>query len=551
VFRPLRFAAATAVSLLLGCADPALQQARARDDAAGWRSYLATQPESRETDEARDRLRELVYQEAIAAHSILGYKRFLEEFPNAPEAPAVTSRLAALRFLAAEEADTIAGWRGFLRAHPHASQSAEARRRLEALEGVQASAQPRALADGEILTPEADRALFASSRTSEALLTYLETQPAGRHRDDARRALLARELDGLLASDAPEAARALLEKSPLGEALEGYPERIAALEAELARFGPKDPVLHATRSSAGLRSIPVLTGELTTRDPLERAEAAVELGHHVSVLAIDPLLRALDASQHPLVRQAALEGLFRVLAALPPEVTEHEVSVRVARRRPEAASAGRNLILALLLDAGGRLDDATVDYQRAFDAELPDPVILRRWMRVRADRDEWYAAAVSARQLALWARRVAESHDAQSIEGVPPLAPSRRLCAAFQAAQEADALLQQAKGRAETFPEDVVAFTRVASDALALTRARLGDAELRLRQQSPEARLCGKAGMNDFLAQAAQKRQAAYTRALKERPALAEVLRARAARDPSPGIRNLAQAPTAAASPVP
>src|SRR5690606_24382003 len=123
VSRPLRLLVLTAAAFLSGCVEPALQQARARDDAAGWRSFLATQPEGRETEEARERLRTLVYQEAIAAHTILGYKRFLEEFPNAPEASAVQSRLAALRFLAAREADTVAAWRGFLRAHPRASQS--------------------------------------------------------------------------------------------------------------------------------------------------------------------------------------------------------------------------------------------------------------------------------------------------------------------------------------------------------------------------------------------------------------------------------------------
>src|SRR5690606_36631220 len=122
-----------------------------------------------------------------------------------------------------------------------------------------------------------------------------------------------------------------------------------------------------------------------------------------------------------------------------------------------------------------------------------------------------------------------EAQAPDSIEGVPPLAPARRLCAALRAAEAADALLGRAKGQAETFPEDVAAFTRTSSDALALTRARLGDVELQLRRAEPGARLCGQVGIERFLAEAADKRLANYQKLLSDRPALSDLFRRRAA----------------------
>lgn len=553
VSRPLLFAAAAAfLSLSLGCADGPLREARARDTAAAWRTYLASDPDPREREQAEERLRELVHAEAIQAHSLVGYKRFLDEFPTAPEAAGIRARLAGLRFLSAEAQGTATAWRAFLREHPDAPQSAEATTRLREAElaEARASEDPRALArldregaaeEGTLLSAEADQALFHSATTSRALLAYLREQPSGRHREAARAALLRRELEGLLVSGKLLEAQTRYAQSPLASLLPELPARFRAEAQQRAALASPDPLVQSAQAAHYLRSLESLTRALRAPDPMDRWQAAQELGHHVSIDALGPLLEALEPGQHPLVRQRALAGLWRVVSALPPAVAEHELSVRIEALAPNAASPERGLLLAILLDAAGRLEEASVEYQRAYDAGAPDPLILRRWMELRATRGQWYSAAVAARQLARWAHQLAADEAGVGAAGVPPLSPARRLCAAFELAVQAEDTLREASVRAREFSEDLPSFARVAEEAVALARARLGDAELRLRERHPAERTCGQDPVAERLTAGEQQRAQSLQRLSRERPAQAGLLISRARTlDPAPGLRTLA-----------
>ncbi|MFY0576191.1 HEAT repeat domain-containing protein [Cystobacter fuscus] len=147
-----------------------------------------------------------------------------------------------------------------------------------------------------------------------------------------------------------------------------------------------------------LRSLEDLGRALVAPDPMDRWQAAQELGQHVSVKALDPLLEALRSGRNPLIRWQALESLETVLRALPRRVAEYEVAVRLEALREKAGSPELYLRTAVLLDLSGRVGEAAAEYQRAFLPEDPDPVVLRRWIRLREERLQAFSAAVAARQ---------------------------------------------------------------------------------------------------------------------------------------------------------
>ena len=319
------------------------------------------------------------------------------------------------------------------------------------------------------------------------------------------------------------------------------PKRFAAEDQQRTALASADPLVQSAQAAHSLRSIESLTRALRAPNPMDRWQAAQELGHHVSIDALAPLIDALEPGQHALVRQRALAALWRVVAALPPDVAEHELSTRIETLAPNAASAERSLLLAILLDAAGRLEEAAVEYQRSYDSGAPDPLILRRWMELRAERGQWYSAAVAARQLSLWAHGLAEDEGGVGAAGVPPLSPARRLCAAFDLAVKAEDTIREATAKAREFTEDLASFTRVAEEAVALSRARLGDAELRLRERNPSERTCGQDPVAERLTAGEQQRAQSLQRLARERPAQAALLLSRARTlDPAPGIRTLA-----------
>jgi hypothetical protein len=275
---------------------------------------------------------------------------------------------------------------------------------------------------------------------------------------------------------------------------------------------------------------------------MDRWQAAEELGQHVSVKVLDPLLETFRAGRNPLVRQRALDGLRTVLGALPKPVADYEVAVRLESLRERAGSPELYLSMAALLDLSGRLGEASTEYQRAFVPEEPDPVVLRRWVQLREERRQSFSAAVAARQLALWALRVARE-ESISPEGNVPLAASRQLCAAVDNARVASEAIARARKTNTEFPEDLDGFAVTASDALKLAEARLADAELLLRERSPGARTCGDDAVRERLASAVSERREALRAVGSKLPKLAPLLLEVAReRDPSPEIRAEAAA---------
>ena len=518
-----------------GCANNAYQRAAETGTPDAYRSFLQANPSNAHVDEARDRLTELDYAEACKRHSILAYRRFLEEHPRSPDAPDVRMRLESLRFNAATERGTAQGYRDFLNDHPDGAHHGEVEHRLAQLETA------RVEADDPI---GKDNAAFqeALGKGPYALGAYLEAFPAGAHREDAHRALFSAKLDGLLFSGLFPAAREEARRSPLTAGLPDLEVRFSRAKAAHDALSSKDARIQATRADFYVRSFSELTQALESPDPLDRWEAAEELGQLVDVRTLEPLLRTFRTARNPLVRQAALASLFTVTRALPRYVSQYELATRVAALRANAGSAEVYLPLAVLLDLSGQPEAATTEYRRSFDAEMPDPVVLHRWIEIREARHEPFSAAVAARQLALWAQSLAS--------GVEPgpdaelsIATARELCAAAVEAREAhDAVVRAQTGKLE-FPDDVRAFEKLSAEALRLARAKLGDAELVLQERHPGLRTCAEQSVRMRIQRGVQQRSDALATLKRTLPKAAPaVLQAVAERDPSFEVRAVAQA---------
>jgi hypothetical protein len=545
------------VLLLAGCGAPrAYQRARDADTLEAYRAFLRAYPAGDEAEAVEVRIAELEFEEASKLHSVLAYKRFLEANPEAPQARAARALLEGLRFNAAKETGTAAALRQFLRDHPDGAQREEAQRLLKeaGLKELSTTTDTRQLREYLREAPDDPRRLevesrlddesFARAETAGAgqLFAYLRDFPAGRYREQAKVRLLELEVEGLLVSGLLEEAEARVAGHPLGAKLKDFPARLARARAERVVLGSPEPLARSAQVGHYLRSIEDLRRALVAPDPMDRWQAAEELGQHVSVRALEPLLEAFRSGRNPLVRQRALEGLQTVLRALPKPVADYEVAVRLESLREKAGSPELYLAMAALLDLSGRLGEASTEYQRAFVPEEPDPVVLRRWVQLREERRQSFSAAVAARQLALWALRVARE-ESISPEGSVPLAAARQLCAAVWNARIASETIARARKTNTEFPEDLDGFAVTAADALKLAEARLADAELLLRERSPGARTCGDDAVRERLESAVSERREALravgTKLPKLAPLLLEVARER---DPSLEIRAEAAA---------
>ncbi|QRK05966.1 HEAT repeat domain-containing protein [Archangium violaceum] len=538
--------------LLTGCGAPrAYQRARDADTLEAYRAFLREYPEGEEAEAIEVRIEELEFEEASKLHTVVAYKRFLEAHPEAPRARAARALLEGLRFNAAKEAGTAAALRQFLRDHPDGAQREEAQRLLKEAELKELSTTTDTQQLREYLreAPDDPRRLevesrlddetFARAETAGAaqLLAYLRDFPAGRYREQAKVRLLELEVEGLLVSGLVEEAEARVAGHPLGTKLKNFPARLARARAERAAQESREPLAQAAQVGHYLRSIEDLRGALLAPDPMDRWQAAEELGQHVSVRVLDPLLEAFRSGRNPLVRQRALEGLQTVLRALPKPVADYEVAVRLESLREKAGSPELYLSMAVLLDLSGRMGEAVPEYQRAFLPEDPDPVVLRRWVEIREERRQSFSAAVAARQLSLWALRVARE-ESISPEGGVPLAAARQLCAAVQGARFASETISRARKANTEFPEDLDGFAMTAADALKLAEARLADAELLLREKTPGARTCGENEVRERLVSAVSERREALRSVGTKLPKLAPLLLELARdRDPSPEIR--------------
>ncbi len=557
---------ALAVLLLAtGCIPSPYDRAARTDTIDAYRAFLRQYPTHQDADAAEARLEELEFEEAKRLHTVIAYKRFLEAYPDAAQMRTVKMLLEGLRFNTAKETNTVAGWRQFLQEHPDGAQRDEAKRLLAEAEvrELATTEDPRKLAEYLRKSPDdphrqdvearLDSQSFAQARESGAakLFAYLKDHPAGAHREEARVLLLGLEVEGLLVSGLVDEAEARVKAHPLGARLADFPARLARARAELAAMSHTEPLARAAHVGHYLRDVEDLKRALTAPDALDRWQAAEELGQHVSVRVLDPLLETLRAARNPLIRQHALASLQTVLAALPQPVAEYEVTSRLDALRERATSAELYLTVAVLLDLSGQLSQASTEYQRAAESGAVDPVILRRWVQIREARRQHFSAAVAARQLALWAHEVA--NDVQlSREDRVPLATARQLCAAAVNAAFARDAIVRARAASTEFPEDLAEFERKAGEAMRLAEARLADAELLLREQLPGVRTCADQGVRERLESAEKERTAALDALASKLPRVGRVLLEVAkTRDPSPRVRAAASARLTALNAVP
>lgn len=541
---------------LAACGPSAFHRASSANTAASYRAFLRAHPGDRDAPAARERLALLEFDTARTLHTVLAYKRFLEEFPDSSKSTQARALLETLRFNAVREQATALAYRQFIAEHPDGAHVSEARRLLAELElgSVPRLDDPAALAAVIAGNPDDPRRAQAEARLDDvtfqraadrgtlALLQYLADFPAGAHRDDARAELLSRQLEGLIFSGEVEAAVVLAGRSPLASRVPDLGWRIDRGRQARELLRSADPLAAAVTAAHYLRDLDDVVRSLHAPDPLDRWEAAEELGQHVNVRAIDPLVEAVRSGRHLLLRQRALDSLAALFSALPPRVVDYEVGSRVAELRARAESPDLHLAIAVLLDLGGRLEDAAPAYQRAFDPSAPDPIILRRWADLRRRRGQRYSSAVAARQLALWAESMAREH-ATVAGGQAPQAAARQLCGAAEAARFAEGIIVDAAKGGTEFPEDVADFQRAAASARQLAEARLRDAELALRTADARALTCDDARVTERLLAGQRDRERALRSLRAERPKVARaLLQLAAARDPSPSVRQVAAA---------
>jgi tetratricopeptide (TPR) repeat protein len=548
-----RWVPLAALLIIAGCRDSAYRAASKTDTIAGWRAFVTQHPADENVDAATARLAELEFAEAKSAHTLVAYKRFLEAHPDSAQTRAAAALLETLRFNAAKEKGTPQALRQFVREHPEGVHRDEADALLKTLElkEVVSLEEPEALAKMAAANPEDPRSVEVSSRLDEVswsrasgpaqVLEYLERFPAGVHRDEARVRLLSVQLEGLLVSGATSEAEQLAKKSPLLPQLSEWPARLARAKALDALEATTDERLKRALPGWTRRSLDDVVKSLQAPDAMDRWQAAEELGQFVSIRALDPLLEQVRLARNALVRQAAFESLQRVIRALPRNVAEHEVAVRLLALSKTASDTQLYLTRAVLLDVTGQLEKAAAEYQRAWDPERPDPMVLRRWMAIRSERRQFFAGAVTARQLAVWAKGVAQQVDVP----VPATAVSmaRELCAATLNAKAAHETIRSAKTQQVEFPDDLESFEVRAIEAVKLTQARLRDAELVMLENDARARVCGNSDVKERIASGEAERLAALkaleTKPPRERAALLELSRWR---DPSDRVRLAASA---------
>ena len=538
--------------LTAACRDSAYRAAAQRDTIPAYRDFLRTHARSEEAETARARLAELEFAEAGKLHTVVAYKRYLSEFPDSASVDAAKERLEALRFNAAQAQGTSRGWWQFLREHPDGRQREQAERALGEAELKEAaqSVDPEELARIATTHAEDPRSATASRRlddqafgsASEAgssrLFAYLRDFPAGTHREQAQVELLSRKLEGLLFSGLLDQAKAEIARSPLAAQVPQLAPRVAQAERWQGVLRSREPLAQAAQAQNYLRSLEDLRQALNAPDPLERWQAAEELGQHVSVAALDPLLGAVRSARNLRVRTRALQSLEAVLSALPPRVVDYELAVRLEALR--AGAEEPTLTLAVVDDLAGNLAWAASDYGKVFDPQDPDPLVLWRWAHLRRAHGRLFSAAVAARQLSNWARGVAEERGADS---GPALTPARTLCAADEAATFAEGLLAEARKAQTEFPEDIEAFFARAADTARLTHARLRDAELALLTENSRAKGCADQSIASRLAEGERARLEALKAISRKAPALAQTLLAVASeRDPAPQVRAEAAA---------
>ena len=500
------------LSLLLGlisCRDVAFSSAAKKNTVPAWREFIRLHPDDQNKDSAVESLSELEFAQVQKVHTVVGYKRFIDEFPECAKVTAARALLEGLRFNTAQTKGTPQALRQFLRDHPdgaHRDEGEELLRlaELKELTDLEDPASLKAIAAahpddarGTQAGQRLDDQAFAAANTAADWFAYLHDYPAGAHRDEVRIKLLDSQLQGLLVSGLLPEARALVAKAPLAPKIPKLSERLGHAGLLESTALDKDEAVQRALPQFYLRTFDDVVKSLNAPDPLERWQAAEELGEHITIRAIDPLLECFRTARNPLVRQRAFESLGKVLKALPRTVAEFEVATRVESSRATASDAQLYLTIGVLLDLSGRLDKAASEYQRAFDPAAPDPIVLRRWAQIRRERHQPYSAAVTARQLSVWAQQVA---GVQTVaENGSALGVARQLCAAVEMSRFAREVITEVAAQPTEFPDDIAEFQRRAEDSVKLSEARLRDAELKLLESDARAKRCGDESVRERL----------------------------------------------------
>lgn len=546
-----------------GCRPSSYSAVSRADTIEGYRRFLREEPHDENVEVAEARLAELEFERASQLHNVIAYKRFLEEFPQSSNAEAARSLLEGLRFNAAREKGTAEAYRQFLHDHPSgkrrdeaATLLAEAELRearvtkdLTLLERVAAEHAEDPRADELKAGLDDKRFELAKEAGAAKLLEYLRRFPAGAHREEVRARLFSLKIDGLLVSGLLDEARAEVARSPFTAKLPDLGKRLDAAQKRANARSSKLDGVQAVLPQSYLRDLDSLEQVLAASDVLDRWQAVEELGQWTSVRAVELLVRALRGARNLRVRQQAYESLARVLKALPPPVAEYEIATRLESWSASAEDAEVFLAMAALLELSGQGDAAAREYRRAYQPGAPDAFILWRWGQFRRGRGHLFSAAVAARSLAGWAADVAKAapelsgvSTAHGGTGETSLLAARELCAATLAAREALEIIGEAKRGNTEFPQDIVEFESRAKEAVALTQARLRDAELSLQSSDGEFRGCEDASVSERVLQSEKARDAALKALRAKAPRLAPLLLEEASQtDPSPALRALAK----------
>ncbi|HEY3452809.1 MAG TPA: hypothetical protein VGK67_41075 [Myxococcales bacterium] len=580
------------VASLASCAPKPYEKIVKEDSAEALARYLRENPKDPQAPRAKARLAELEFQQARRQNTVLSYKRFMDSFPDSERKKDALVMLEGLRFETAARADTSVAWNEFLRDHPAGVHVAEAKEKLAEADFREAVAEgsAKALEEFVLRHPQSPRRMetdrlvddrrYAEAKQAGArgLVAYLEKNPAGLHREEARGGLAAREAAARSWLGDYEAARPLAELIPDAAARAKALEEIDAAELDevTARLDPKALEAFATRRGPGAaaeqararakalakdragalkaladrldpshfaRNAEELVRVLAAQDPRDRWLAAEELGRMGARGAVDALLDAAAASRFHRVRTRAFEALQALFDYVPPETRELDVRRRMESLRKLAQTPELLVKLGMLEEVLGERVAASTDYQKCVSTDPSDLFVLKRLTALRLERKEGFGAAVSARELSTRVQMLVEQRSAE--EGLSPLLLSRTLCGARDDARTALATMQNLPPEvARDFPEDLQSFVQRALETERLSSAKLADSELEARAANKAFKGCDDdAGLRDRLAEGETERLKviAELAARPEEPAR-HALALTARRDPSPKVREAAQA---------
>jgi len=537
----------TLLLFLVAC-QSGFEKAQKADTIEAYQEYLRSSQNEELVSLAQERLAELEFKQAKELHSMLGYKRFLEKFPNAPEAKPAAVLLESLRFESAMAEGTPHALRRFLKEHPSGAHREEVVERLAKMEQAEIESSEDLLrlqsaaqfyADKPLETIAGDRLdelRFQNAKTASDYFDYLNQFPAGKHRNDARVALLSLELDSLLVFSRWEEVERFVQQ-PLANHIPEIKTRLEQFRRLRVLLESKAPELLQTQMAFSLRSREELEAALKASDILLRAEAVQEMGFWMEAWVVDELLKIVGASRNVLVRQRAFESLQRFFRALPGSLVNYQVAKREQQKTVKELEGNEALKWAILYDLSAQPTKAAVLYSKAYTPELPDPVLLRRWVTLRREQKQHYSAAVAARQLVWWMERAVE--DIGPIYEVDLLFAARELCAATDMGEFALASLEALAREPTDFPEDLLVFLQRAQASLRLARARLEDAELALLEKMPQTKRCKEHGLPWSIETKVQERKKAFEKLARQKPEAAKLLIQRAlSADPLTELRT-------------